>query len=81
MALTEEQQLEMYSNINVIASNCVTCKKSIDDHEKRIRFLEKYYWIFFGISISVIFILRLILKASRIFYENIRQRHKFHKKF
>lgn len=55
MSLTAEQELEVYSNIKVIASNCVTCKTTQSDHEKRIRFLEQKFWLFYGIACAVSF--------------------------
>lgn len=48
MALTSEQQLEMYSDIKVIKSNCDRCMKCQIDHEKRIKALEQFRWITFG---------------------------------
>lgn len=60
MALTDEQELEMYSNVKVIASNCVTCTKKQEDHEKRIRFLEQRYWIFFGVITAIMYALAKI---------------------
>ena len=61
MSLTEEQELEMYSDIKVIKNNCLTCRKIQDSHEKRIAALEKGYWIFVGVSSVITFILPFIL--------------------
>lgn len=49
MALTDNQQLEMYSDIKVIKSNCDRCMKCQIDHEKRIKALEQFRWVTVGI--------------------------------
>ena len=61
MALTEQQELEMYADIKVIKNNCLACKQIQNSHEKRITVLEKAYWIFVGISTVITFILPFIL--------------------
>ncbi len=52
MALSEDQQLEMYSDIKVIKNNCIGCAKRItqlekenDDLKKRVSALEKFQLI------------------------------------
>jgi hypothetical protein len=46
--LTSEQQLEMFSNVEVIKANCVRCMDCQKDHEKRIRGLENFRWWMLG---------------------------------
>ena len=48
MYLTDEQQIEMYSDIKVIKNNCVRCMECQKDHEKRIKGLERFRWITVG---------------------------------
>ena len=57
MTLTPTQELEMYSDIKVIKNNCLICRSQIKDLEKRVKFIENKYWIFYGIGlcVSVIF--------------------------
>lgn len=62
MTLTSEQQFEMFADIKVIKNNCMGCKDIQKDHEKRIKFLEKAYWIFVGISTVITFILPFIME-------------------
>ncbi len=66
MTLTPTQEFEMYSDIKVIKNNCLICRSQIKDLEKRIKFLENKYWIFYGVGLflSMIapFILHYILK-------------------
>lgn len=57
MALTSEQELEMYANIQVIKNNCLNCSRVQQSHEKRITALERAYWIFIGVSTVITFIL------------------------
>lgn len=61
MTLTSEQQFEMFADIKVIKNNCLNCKKAQEDHESRIKFLEKAYWIFVGISSVITFVLPFII--------------------
>lgn len=57
MTLTPTQELEMYSDIKVIKNNCLICRSQIKDLEKRIKFLENKYWIFYGIGLVASIIL------------------------
>ena len=61
LTLTPTQEFEMYSDIKVIKNNCLICRAQIKDLEKRIKFLENKYWIFYGIGLilSIIFPLGL----------------------
>ena len=61
MTLTPTQELEMYSDIKVIKNNCLICRSQIKDLEKRIKFLENKYWIFYGIGLAVSIILPIII--------------------
>ena len=63
MSLTSEQELEMYADIKVIKNNCLSCRKTQDNHERRISFLEKGYWIFVGVSSMVTFILPFFINS------------------
>ena len=57
MALSNKEQREMYNAVIRIDTSLENLQKSAEDHEKRLRFLEKHYWIFFGIGIVITFIL------------------------
>ena len=61
MTLTPTQELEMYSDIKVIKNNCLICRSQIKDLEKRIKFLENKYWIFYGISLVTTAMLPVII--------------------
>ena len=61
MTLTPTQELEMYSDIKVIKNNCLICRSQIKDLEKRIKFLENKYWIFYGIGLVISIILPVII--------------------
>lgn len=62
MTLTPTQEFEMYSDIKVIKNNCLLCRSQIKDLERRIKFLENKYWIFYGIGLCVSAILPLLLQ-------------------
>ena len=62
MTLTPTQEFEMYSDIKVIKNNCLLCRSQIKDLERRIKFLENKYWIFYGIGLCVSVILPLLLQ-------------------
>ena len=53
MALSHEQEFEMYSDVKVIKNNCLICRAQIKDHEKRLKFIENKYWIFYGIILFI----------------------------
>ena len=59
--LTDEQQLKMYSNIEVIKSNCVRCMKCQEDHERRIKALEQFRWITAGVCAVVMWLIEHFL--------------------
>lgn len=61
MTLTPTQELEMYSDIKVIKNNCLLCRSQMKNLEKRIKFLENKYWIFYGAGLSVSVILPIII--------------------
>jgi len=61
MTLTPTQELEMYSDIKVIKNNCLICRSQIKDLEKRIKFLENKYWIFYGVGLAVSIILPVLI--------------------
>ncbi len=62
MTLTPTQEFEMYSDIKVIKNNCLICRSQIKDLEKRIKFLENKYWIFYGIGLILSVIFPLVLQ-------------------
>ena len=62
MTLTPTQEFEMYSDIKVIKNNCLICRSQIRDLEKRVKFIENKYWIFYGIGLAVSIIVPLILQ-------------------
>ncbi len=62
MTLTPTQEFEMYSDIKVIKNNCLICRSQIKDLEKRVKFLENKYWIFYGIGLAASTIIPVILR-------------------
>ena len=62
MTLTPTQEFEMYSDIKVIKNNCLICRSQIKDLEKRVKFIENKYWIFYGIGLAVSIIVPMILQ-------------------
>ena len=62
MTLTPTQEFEMYSDIKVIKNNCLICRSQIRDLEKRVKFIENKYWIFYGIGLAVSAVLSMILQ-------------------
>ena len=62
MTLTPTQEFEMYSDIKVIKNNCLICRSQIKDLEKRVKFLENKYWIFYGIGLAVSTVIPVILR-------------------
>ena len=62
MTLTPTQEFEMYSDIKVIKNNCLICRAQIKDLEKRIKFLENKYWIFYGVGLIVSLLFPTILQ-------------------
>lgn len=62
MTLTPTQEFEMYSDIKVIKNNCLICRSQIKDLEKRMKFLENKYWIFYGIGLSVSILVPIIIQ-------------------
>ena len=61
MTLTPTQELEMYSDIKVIKNNCLICRSQIKNLEKRIKFLENNYWLFYGAGLAVSIILPILI--------------------
>ena len=61
MTLTPTQELEMYSDIKVIKNNCLICRSQIKDLEKRIKFIENKYWIFYGIGLVISGLIPMII--------------------
>ena len=62
MTLTPTQEFEMYSDIKVIKNNCLICRSQIKDLEKRVKFIENKYWIFYGIGLAVSIVVPMILQ-------------------
>ena len=62
MTLTPTQEFEMYSDIKVIKNNCLICRAQIRDLEKRVKFIENKYWIFYGIGLAVSAVVSMILQ-------------------
>ena len=61
MTLTPTQELEMYSDIKVIKNNCLICRSQIKDFEKRLKFIENKYWIFYGFGLVISVMLPVII--------------------
>ncbi|MBQ7450375.1 hypothetical protein IJS77_03075 [bacterium] len=61
LTLTPTQELEMYSDIKVIKNNCLICRSQIKDLEKRVKFLENKYWIFYGFGLLASIILPILI--------------------
>lgn len=49
---------KIFEKIIVVETKLDTVLKTQSDHEKRIRFLERFSWIIFGAIIIIEFILR-----------------------
>lgn len=62
MTLTPTQEFEMYSDIKVIKNNCLICRAQIRDLEKRVKFIENKYWIFYGIGLAVSAVVSMVLQ-------------------
>lgn len=59
--LTDEQQLEMYSDIKVIKNNCVRCMECQMDHENRIKGLERFRWRTVGVCGVIMWLVEYFL--------------------
>ena len=62
MTLTPTQEFEMYSDIKVIKNNCLICRSQIKDLERRVKFIENKYWIFYGIGLAASIVVPMILQ-------------------